>query len=194
MLTWAVNIRVGSLGSSRNIRTPAQHRVVVSSGVTATGCMVTLGGTAGERERGRGGGGGGGGGVGSNVGQTHTYIRTTTYIHTTHHCQAPLTGYKHHASEYLACSNTVPCNHTDSVSHSMHQRQSCHIPNEVQVCRSTDHECHHCAIDCDLEWSGACSKLTQNHSHQSHMHCLTAHSMSCVNHHHHITHGLQIIH
>ena len=56
MVTWAVNTRVGSLGSSRNTRTPAQHRVVVSSGVTATGCMVMLGGTAGERgrERGRG--------------------------------------------------------------------------------------------------------------------------------------------
>ena len=49
MLTWAVNTRVGSLGCSRNTRTPAQHRVVVSSGVTATGCIVMLGGTVGER-------------------------------------------------------------------------------------------------------------------------------------------------
>ena len=62
MLTWAVNTRVGSLGSSRNTRTLAQHRVVVSSGVTATGCMVMLGGTAEERGRGGGGGGAGGGG------------------------------------------------------------------------------------------------------------------------------------
>ena len=38
--------------------------------------MVMLGGTA--EERGREGGGGGAGGVGSNVGQTHTYIRTYT--------------------------------------------------------------------------------------------------------------------
>ena len=59
MLTWAVNTRVGSLGSSRSTRTPAQHRVVVSSGVTATGGMVMLGGTAGDRERGRGRGRGG---------------------------------------------------------------------------------------------------------------------------------------
>ena len=73
MLTWAVNTRVGSLGSSRNTRTPAQHRVVVSSGVTATGCMVMLGGTAGER-----GGEGQGRGRGrerrlscSNAGRTH---------------------------------------------------------------------------------------------------------------------------
>ena len=55
MLTLAVNTRVGSLGCSRNTRTPAQHRVVVSSGVTDTGCMVMLGGTAGERiEEGQG--------------------------------------------------------------------------------------------------------------------------------------------
>ena len=53
MLTWAVNTRVGSLGCSRNTRTPAQHRVVVSSGVTATGCMVMLGGTVGKGGRGR---------------------------------------------------------------------------------------------------------------------------------------------
>ena len=96
------------------------------------------------------------------------HICTDTHVHTTHHCQAPLTGYKHHASECLACSNTVPCHHTDSVSHSIHQRHSCHIPNELQVCRST--KCHHCAIDGDLEWGG-CRRLKQNHSHKhtSHM-------------------------
>ena len=118
----------------------------------------------------------------------HTYVQQHTY--TPHTIVKPLlTGCKHHASECLACSNVVPCHHTDSVSHSMHQRQSCDIPNELQVCRSIDHECHHCAIDCDLEWSGACSKLTQNYVlTQSHMHRLTAHSVSCVNHQHHITH------
>ena len=60
MLTWAVNTMVVSLGSVRNTRIPAQHRVVVSLGVTATGCMVMLGGTAG----GRGGEGRGGEGEG----------------------------------------------------------------------------------------------------------------------------------
>ena len=75
---------------------------------------------------------------------------------------SPLTGYKHHAIECLACSNTVSCNHTDSVIHSMHQRQSGDIPNKLQVCRSI--KCHHCAIDGDLEWH-RCSKLTQNNSH-----------------------------
>ena len=53
VLTWAVNTKVGPVGSSRNTRTPAQHRVVVSSGVVITGGMVILGGTAGERGRGR---------------------------------------------------------------------------------------------------------------------------------------------
>ena len=93
----------------------------------------------------------------SNV-QLHTL---QTYVHTTHHCQDPLTGYKHHAIECLACSNTVSCNHTDSVIHSMHQRQSGDIPNKLQVCRST--KCHRCAIDGDLEWR-RCSKLTQSHA------------------------------
>ena len=62
MLTWAVNTMVVSLGSVRNTRIPAQHRVVVSLGVTATGCMVMLGGTAGGRGRGGEGEGRGGGG------------------------------------------------------------------------------------------------------------------------------------
>ena len=71
-------------------------------------------------------------------------------VHTTYHCQDPLTGYKHRASECLTVSNTVACNHTDSVSHSIHQRQSCDIPNKLQVCRSVKH--HHCPIDEDLTY------------------------------------------
>ena len=65
-----------------------------------------------------------------------------------HYSVTVLTGNVQHAQKHLACSNTVPCHHTDVVSHSIHQRQPCDIPNELQICRPT--ECHHCAIDCDL--------------------------------------------
>ena len=87
------------------------------------------GGTAGER--GRGGGEGVDDGCGVNQ-----------------HLAVPLTRYTETASECLTVSNAVPCNHTDRVSHSIHQRQSCHIPNKLEVCRSVKH--HHCPIDGDL--------------------------------------------
>ena len=90
---------------------------------------------------------------------SHIYTRHTVYTHSTCSPQTCIQPDSimhtldnkcccHHAIECLACSNSVPCHHTDSVSHSMHQRQSCDSPNELQVCRST--ECHHCAIDGDL--------------------------------------------
>ena len=55
-----------------------------------------------------------------------------------------LTGYTEIASECLAVSNAVPCHHTDSVSHSIHQRQSCDIPS-----RSIEQHCG--TVDCDLQ-------------------------------------------
>ena len=71
----------------------------------------------------------------------------------------PLTGYTEIASEGLACFNAVPCHHTDSVSHSIHQRQSCDIPS-----RSTEHHCS--TTDCDLTPEG-CIHSTMTHSQSS---------------------------